>query len=37
MPVRGNVEGPLAMVDKNGDDIITQGDVIKAKIEGYKE
>ena len=37
MPVRGNVEGPLAMVDQNGDDIITQGDVIKAKIEGYKE
>ena len=37
LPVRGNVEGPLAMADQNGDGIITQGDVVTAKIEGYKE
>ncbi len=37
MPNRGNVEGPLAMTDQNGDGIITQGDVVTAKIEGYKE
>ena len=28
---------PLAMKDQNGDKKITQGDVIKARIEGYKE
>ena len=37
MPVRGNVEGPLAMKDQNGDGEITRADVIKARIEGYKE
>ncbi len=37
MPVRGNVEGPLAMKDQNGDRKITRADVIKARIEGYKE
>ena len=28
---------PFAMKDQNGDKKITQGDVIKARIEGYKE
>ena len=28
---------PFAMTDQNGDGIITQGDVVTAKIEGYKE
>ena len=37
MPVRGNVEGPLAMKDQTGDGKITRADVIKARIEGYKE
>ena len=37
MPVRGNVEGPLAMKDQNGDGEITRADVIKARVEGYKE
>jgi hypothetical protein len=37
MPVRGNVEGPLAMKDQNGDSEITRADVIKARVEGYKE
>ena len=37
MTVRGNVEGPLAMKDQNGDGKITQGDVIKARVEGYKK
>lgn len=37
MPVRGNVEGPLAMKDQNGDGKITRADVIKARVEGYKE
>ena len=37
LPVRGNVEGPLSMKDQNGDGKITRADVIKARIEGYKE
>ena len=37
MPVRGNVEGPLAMKDQNGDGKITRADVIKARVEGYKK
>lgn len=37
LPVRGNLEGPLAMKDQNGDGEITRADVIKARIEGYKE
>ncbi len=28
---------PFAMKDQNGDGKITRGDVIKARIEGYKE
>ena len=28
---------PFPMTDQNGDGIITQGDVVTAKIEGYKE
>ncbi len=28
---------PFAMKDQNGDGEITRGDVIKARIEGYKE
>ena len=37
LPVRGNVEGPLAMKDQNGDGKITRADVIKARVEGYKK
>ena len=36
MPQR-NAITPFAMKDQNGDGEITQGDVVKARIEGYKE
>lgn len=38
MPQRGlGVDQPLLMKDQTGDGKITRADVIKARIEGYKE
>ena len=38
MPVRNSsIENPLFMKDQTGDGKITYGDVVKARIEGYKE
>ena len=38
MPIRNSsIENPLFMKDQTGDGKITYGDVVKARIEGYKE